>query len=160
MKLTEEQLKRFWAKVDKKADNGCWEWIAGRNSREYGNFKLNGKTVTASRVVWMLNHGEISSDIFVCHSCDNPPCVNPNHLFISDNQGNVDDMIRKKRHRNQVKTHCGKCSREYSIENTYHRSSGHRACKYCSDKSTREYYENNRDKVNLRRRSKNKTSNE
>ena len=43
MKLTDEQSRRFWAKVNKEADNGCWEWMAGRNSREYGNFKLNGK---------------------------------------------------------------------------------------------------------------------
>lgn len=160
MKITDEQLKRFWAKVDKKTESECWEWIAGKNSRGYGNFKLNGKTVTASRISWSLLNGEIFSDIFVCHSCDNPSCVNPSHLFVSDNQGNVDDMIGKKRHRNQVKTHCGTCSREYSIENTYHRSSGHRVCKYCSNKASNEYHKNNRNKINIRRRDKYKTTND
>ncbi len=118
MEFTEEQSKRFWVKVNKKADDECWEWLAGKNSRGYGAFKLNKKTVTASRISWSLLNGEISSDIFVCHSCDNPSCVNPNHLFTSDNQGNVDDMIRKKRHQNQVKTHC-KNGHEFTEENTY-----------------------------------------
>jgi hypothetical protein len=129
MEFTEEQSKRFWAKVNKKADDECWEWLAGKNSRGYGAFKLNKKTVTASRISWSLLNGEISSDIFVCHSCDNPSCVNPNHLFVSNNQGNVDDMIRKKRHQNQVKTHC-KNGHEFTETNTY-RYKGCRACREC-----------------------------
>lgn len=134
MEFTEEQSKRFWAKVNKKADDECWEWLAGKNSRGYGAFKLNKKTVTASRISWSLLNGEISSDIFVCHSCDNPSCVNPNHLFTSDSQGNVDDMIRKKRHRNQVKTHC-KNGHEFTEENTflqvYKGLSNWRVCREC-----------------------------
>ena len=143
MEFTEEQSKRFWAKVNKKGDNECWEWLAGKNSGGYGAFELNKKTVTASRISWSLLNGEISSDIFVCHSCDNPSCVNPNHLFTSDNQGNVDDMIRKKRHRNQVKTHC-KNGHEFTEENTflkvYKGLSNCRGCRECKRKIDRQRY--------------------
>lgn len=90
--------ERFWAKVNKGAPNGCWEWTASRTKKGYGHFGFNGRTFIAHRFVLMMQGHEIPEDMAVCHRCDNPPCVNPEHLFIGTNQDNVDDMVSKGRH--------------------------------------------------------------
>lgn len=90
--------ERFWAKVKK--GSGCWEWQAGKfraNGYFYGAFKMNGKLKKAHRVSWELTHGEIPFGMFVCHHCDNPPCVRPSHLFLGTNSDNQKDAVRKGR---------------------------------------------------------------
>lgn len=94
--ITEELKKRFWEKVEK--TEGCWKWRASVNQRGYGRFGVSsGKGVNAHRVSWVIHNGQIPGDLFVCHKCDNPPCCNPEHLFLGTRQQNVDDMILKKR---------------------------------------------------------------
>lgn len=92
---------RFWAKVNKKGKNQCWEWTAARDPFGYGRFGLNGKICTASRFSWELHYSPISKGMCVLHKCDNPPCVNPNHLFLGTRSDNVADMIAKGRRRSE-----------------------------------------------------------
>lgn len=90
--------QRFWEKVDKRGPNECWNWTHGRDRGGYGtfgDFKRSGK---AHRYSYELHFGPIPPNTDVCHKCDNPSCVNPNHLFLGTRQVNVDDMVAKDRH--------------------------------------------------------------
>lgn len=89
----------FWAR-GKKIGNGCWEWAGYRYQNGYGKAQLtrNGiKLQYAHRVAYFLVNGPIPEGKFVCHHCDNPPCINPAHLFLGTNKSNSDDKMRKGR---------------------------------------------------------------
>ena len=87
---------RFWTKVNVCGVNECWEWKSFKDRDGYGRFKFDGE-ITAHRVSWKLYRGDIPDDMCVCHSCDNPSCVNPNHLFLGTTLDNIQDMVRKGR---------------------------------------------------------------
>jgi len=93
--------ERFWNFVEKKSDDECWEWQGQRLSNVYGRISLGAKSLGsdgAHRVSWKIaNRQEIPDGMFVMHKCDNPCCVNPNHLTIGTPKDNSDDMIRKGR---------------------------------------------------------------
>lgn len=91
--------QRFWEKVDVCDDDECWEWTAAKARMGYGNFALrHGVLIPAHRLSWILAHGMIPEGLWVLHRCDNPPCVNPAHLFVGTRQDNLDDMVAKRRH--------------------------------------------------------------
>ena len=108
-------MKRFWDKVDKTGE--CWIWTAYTKTDGYGQFKFDGKMRGAHRMAWLLTNGEIPDGMLVCHTCDNPSCVNPNHLFLGTNQDNADDKMNKGRHASVSQTHC-KRGHEFSRANT------------------------------------------
>lgn len=89
--------ERFWAKVDVRSEDECWEWKASKGKWLYGNFRIDSKTFLAHRVAYMLKNGEIPSEMLVCHSCDNPGCCNPKHLWLGTNYDNMQDMFKKGR---------------------------------------------------------------
>lgn len=94
---------KFWEKA-KEVNSGCWEWQASRNKKGYGNFYLSvghskDKHCLAHRMSWILTYGEIPDGLQVLHDCDNPSCVNPEHLFLGTNDDNVQDKIQKGRMR-------------------------------------------------------------
>jgi hypothetical protein len=88
---------RFWKRVDKTAT--CWNWMGSRNHKGYGQInKGKHKLEICSRASWMLHYGAIKKGLLVCHHCDNPSCVRPDHLFVGTPKQNTDDMIKKGRH--------------------------------------------------------------
>lgn len=88
---------RFWEKVDHSGGpDACWPWTAARHRNGYGKFGLTRRrTLLIHRMAWELTNGPIPPGMFVCHTCDHPPCCNPAHLFLGDHRTNMADMTRK-----------------------------------------------------------------
>lgn len=88
-------MERFWSKVDKSSE--CWEWQAEKNQHGYGGFYFLGKKQKAHRVSWQLTYGDIPDGQLVLHTCDNPSCVNPLHLWLGTQDDNMKDCAAKGR---------------------------------------------------------------
>jgi len=118
---------------------GCWEYSGGRDKDGYGKFKKNGKNVRAHRASYEKNKGPLLEDDLVCHSCDNPPCINPEHLFVGDHAVNHADRGRKGR---QAKGSChgrSKITEQQAIQLRLERP-GERFAKEALGLSRTQYY--------------------
>lgn len=90
-----KHLARFWKNVEK--SDGCWIWRGVVTSAGYGVIYVRPKNLRAHRVSWHIHFGPIPQGMFICHTCDNPRCVRPDHLFVGSPRANHDDMKRKGR---------------------------------------------------------------
>jgi hypothetical protein len=144
---TPEQMRDFL--ISKRRLNGyCWEWTGAFNQWGYGQLTWAGWHTMVHRVaavVWMGLTPR--SPLRVCHSCDNPKCFNPEHLWFGTDEDNARDCADKKRHFRQRKTHC-KNGHEFTKENTAYKlpkgSYGpERRCKICHRASMKIIYDKN-----------------
>jgi hypothetical protein len=96
MQYDEDTIARFWSKVSKRGSDDCWEWSAGCDEHGYGRFRLNRpRRVRRAHIVsYELSTGP-AKGLFICHSCDNPPCCNPRHLWRGSHDDNMADMVVK-----------------------------------------------------------------
>lgn len=101
MRILEVVAGRFWRRVHK--TEGCWIWPT-LNRAGYGKFQVCGKLLLAHRVAWQLSNGDADLDphAMICHHCDNPACVRPDHLFLGDARANAADREAKGRSASRV----------------------------------------------------------
>lgn len=108
IKLTEDQKKRFWDKVDIRRDDECWNWNGDIKNSGYGRvkFSIRGKqkAFSAHRIAFLISNGTLPEDLNICHTCDNRLCTNPKHLFSATQKENMQDASKKGR--------CGKLTKE------------------------------------------------
>lgn len=88
---------RFWAKVNRGAPDECWEWTGFRNPDGYGHTSWRNKPTRAHRIALSLSDGLWDSELHTCHTCDNPACCNPAHLWRGTQLDNMRDCKRKDR---------------------------------------------------------------
>lgn len=134
LQLTSKQVNLFWSKV--RLSEGCWLWTKATNNKGYGNVRINKKYLNAHRVAYAITYGD-PGKLWVLHSCDNPSCVRPDHLFLGTHQDNMDDMRVKGRSGfgppcviNAAKTHCIN-GHPLTGPNLYIRPNGARSCRTC-----------------------------
>jgi hypothetical protein len=134
--------QRFWAKVEQRGPDECWPWLASADEYGYGRFR----GVAASRAAYTYTKGD-PGRLLVCHTCDNPGCVNPAHLWLGTVRDNGVDCSQKRRARNQyggqAATHCIN-GHEYTPQNTYWRPGkvASRDCRACIRERARRYRSN------------------
>ena len=145
------ERERFWSKVDRRDPGECWPWTAALRGpdvrRGYGAFWFRGRHVAASRMAWALTHGD-PGDGIVCHTCDNPRCCNPGHLYLGTHLDNARDRASRKRSpRRQPVRWKANCPQGHALDgdNLYVRPNGERqGCKLCMRRRTREWRERQR----------------
>lgn len=143
----------FWSYAEKIPFHTCWEWSGVRDAKGYGAYHQLGGRARAHRVAWALTHGDTPADLMVCHNCDNPGCVRPDHLFLGTVKENLEDCSRKGRVRNMLaevhaaQTHCKRghpLSGENLIEKRMRGGYLGRSCRRCSRASKIRYEQRKR----------------
>lgn len=137
---------RFWEKVDKRGDSECWTWLGYLNKDGYGKIRSGLRYRAATHVSWEIyNKKSFPVDKIACHSCDNPACVNPKHIWAGTYSENTVDAFKKGRQKNPTPwrdvTHCIR-GHEFNEENTAIRGSikKQRRCRVCERVAKRERY--------------------
>lgn len=89
--------QRLLSNIVVDVETGCWNWLKYKDKNGYGHMKVLGKSELVHRMAYQELVGELPSHMFVCPKCDNPSCLNPDHLFIGTNQDNINDKVAKNR---------------------------------------------------------------
>ena len=121
----------------KLVSSGCVEWVGSKRSHGYGQISYMGESVTTHRLSFMFANGfkRLTSKQYICHSCDNPSCINPEHLWLGDAKSNSQDCVKKGRHRKAVNTQC-RYGHAFSGHNLMiNNKTGIRRCRTCFNKS-------------------------
>ncbi|WP_326814076.1 HNH endonuclease signature motif containing protein [Streptomyces sp. NBC_01763] len=128
------EKERVRALLDRRTDRtgDCWVWDGSTIGRGYGNFRIGGQNFLVHRSSYEIHHGPIPEGLMVLHSCDNPPCANPDHLRVGTNADNMRDRSERGRHPSTAKTHCPK-GHPYDEANTYRFPDNRRACRICKN---------------------------
>lgn len=131
-------------------EGGCWLWQGSLHTStkypagHHGLTMLNNKSISTHRAMWIAVHGSIPAGLHVCHRCDVPRCINPEHLWLGTHQDNMADMNRKGRNPMVGMTHCRR-GHPFDEQNTYYRLDGRgRVCRICNNASTRKSEERRR----------------
>jgi hypothetical protein len=95
--IADYQVRLFWNKVAAPNERGCMLWAASRNKDGYGSFGLRGRSIRAHRLAYFLGKGPIDTRLIVCHTCDTPACVSPDHLYLGTRQDNSNDCKARNR---------------------------------------------------------------
>lgn len=127
--------QRLLNAVDKNGPGGCWLWLNCRSDKGYGVTKVRYKHWRAHRLSYFLSTGDLPD--VVRHKCDNPPCVNPDHLLGGSQKENIHDMIE--RGRDRFGGGPNKCGHERSAATDYTAPSGYRQCRKCRSSNHQKY---------------------
>lgn len=142
MKSTPTYLEKCRKSLDKFVVKGgadeCWPWTGYTMPFGHGQMTVERRGVLAHRATYLVYVTD-PGDFNVCHTCDNPPCCNPAHLFTGTHQDNMDDRDTKGRHHRHSQTHC-KRGHEFTDENTKN-TRGRRECRACHRLRDAEYRE-------------------
>jgi hypothetical protein len=140
--LGDGELHRFFSKFTQRSPTECWPWTATIDRDGYGRMKVGGKSQRAHRLAYALRIGPVPDGLSVLHRCDNPCCVNPDHLWVGTSSDNMRDMATKGRgvppRYNAAKTHCPR-RHIYDEANTYISPDGRRHCRACAREHERRY---------------------
>lgn len=150
MTLTTNEIERFWGKVAFIPFHGCWEWTGSNFTFGHGLFNLQRIPRMAHRISWTLINGAIPEGMNVLHHCDNPNCVNPDHLFLGTQADNIRDMCSKGRNS------CGRGQTHYNAKLTDQQVSEIRAINGMTQKQIAAIYGVSREHVRNLRNFKNR----
>jgi len=143
IEVTQAVAERFWSRVNKRGPDECWEWLGGKGSGtangRYGRMSIShAKSRPAHQVSWEIANGApFPKGMNGCHSCDNPGCVNPSHIWPGTQSDNIKDAVAKGRHSSKPKTECAKGHRMENDNRIPVKGGGSR-CRQCARVGTRE----------------------